>query len=768
MMAEQPAPAPPGRCAITTWPNLPSTDGTAIETTWEEFFASLDHAPRFAGDMHHPGWSAAIFEPVVRAKQNVVGLSALVLDYDGGSRIEDAAAHWAEWFGVIHTTRKHKPDAHRFRVILPLTRIVTAEEYEILWRWAESIAAAAGHTIDPATKDASRFWFMPGPQRGGTYELHRLHGHAVDPDPIIASHRYAENERQREIEDPTPERRTRGYGNRALEIACDRIRRAAKGQRNDTLNKEAYSIARLVGGGVIDDAVARRDLRAAGLAAGLEPGEVTKTLGSAFSSGLQNPRKAPALRPVDRGPASIPASTGTDGPAPQSAPEQRPAGHVFKRGDHVELAEVTLARLETSPMTFDDGEFWRYEPDSGLWKKIAGEFVEHTAGSFAGSWIEVGEKWKPLLISHSACRGAATIARNTLCSRPGRRKFDTATPGIAFRDRFVTVSDGEIKHHAHAPDHLARHGLPFDWDPLAHPEMDKFFADLFEGCDDAADRIKLLQEFIGACLLGMAPSYQRCLVLYGTGNNGKSQVLDIARAAFPDGTVVSLPPQQWDERFRLPLLVGALANFVGELPSREVASSETFKGIVTGDPQTAERKNRDAFTFSPRAGNLFGSNSLPTAGDISAGFFRRFLILPLTKVFPESGEGVERDIGKRIAREERQAIAAWAVEGAARLQRQGGYTVPASVAALKEQWTRDSDSVLLFLETRTANIQKEPNAGLKHTELYEAYVRWAKSLGFVPVNAINFSRRYTASGRTSATISGKARYYVRLLQEHEL
>lgn len=747
----------PCRAAITTWPNLTTTEGTPIETTWDEWFSTFREAPRFRGDMKHPGWSAAVCEPCVRAKANVVGLSALVLDYDGGATLDQAEAHWREWFGVIHTTRKHTAEKHRFRVVLPLTRIITADEYDVVWRWAESIASEAGHTVDPATKDPARFWFLPG---GATYEFRRLNGHPVDPEPILRSAREPELP-VASAPEPVPMRRN--YGDAALYRACERIRRAPEGTRNDMLNSEAYSIARLVSGGVIDDGAARAELRAAGLASGLSGDEVTKTLGSAFSAGLMKPRQPPPpLRPV-----RVTQGTGTDGAAPAAQPASITA--IFNRADHVELAERARAILETAPMTHDDGSFWRYDADTGVWSQVAEEIVENTVAGFSGGWVKAtGDNVKPLNITAGACQGAARVMRNAMVAAPNRALFRTAAPGIAFRDCFVTIEKGTVRTQPHAPEHLARAGLPFDYDPLEHPELDQFFTDLFEGCADAADRVALLQEFIGACLLGMAPSYQRCLVLYGTGNNGKSQLLDIARAAFPEGTVVALPPQKWDERFSLPLLVGARGNFVGELPTREIAASETFKAIVTGDPQTAERKNRDPFTFFPTAGHLFGSNSLPTAGDVSAGFFRRFVILPLTKVFPESGEGVERDIGRRIARNERQAIAAWAVAGAARLQKQGGYTVPASVHVLKEQWARDSDSVHLYLDTMTEKVERTPKAGMRMTDLYAAYRDWAKGSGFQPVHMINFSRRYTASGREHAVIDGRGRYFVRIRESYEL
>jgi hypothetical protein len=308
-MMPDPTPTAPCRAALTAWPNLTTTEGTSIDTTWPEWFATFSDAPRFKGDMKHPGWSAAICEPCIRSKQNVVGLSALVLDYDSGTTLDAAHAHWREWYGLIHTTRKHSAEKHRFRVILPLTRIVSPEEYETLWRWAECIAQAAGHVIDPATKDPSRFWFLPG---GTSYETRPLAGQAVDPDPILASAREPELP-VAAVPPSSDARRTRGYGEAALHKACERIRRSPEGMRNDTLNSEAYSLARLVAGGVIDDAQARTELRAAGLASGLTGDEVTKTLGSAFSAARTCAMRMWwfATRPLTATRRSTTCSTGT-------------------------------------------------------------------------------------------------------------------------------------------------------------------------------------------------------------------------------------------------------------------------------------------------------------------------------------------------------------------------------------------------------------------------------------------------------------------------
>ncbi len=759
-----------GRCCVTSWATLRDTkSGTSIDTSWEEWFASFVEAPPYRGDMRHPGWSAAVFEPCERANANVIGMSALVLDYDDGATIESAVEHWSEFFGVLHTTRKHAADAPRFRVVLPFTRIVTPDDYEAIWRWASEIATAAGHRIDPSTKDPARFWFLPGINKGGEYRSVRLTGAPIDPDPILASAAAPAIAPSPSVVLPfnppvAPVTDPHVLERRAVAYLARMPGAVAKQHGHDAAWGAALAVVR---GFRLDNATAYRIL-ATHYNPRCTPPWSEAELRHKVESAAKDGRRALGYLAdrVATTQAPAPRGTGTDGPAPapNPAPDARPQ---LKLGDHIELATRTLDRLETSrePMTFDDGAFWRYDPAAGIWSEIAVERVEHEVAYFSGGWLVGGDKWKPIQISRGTCKGVQEVIRNTLTTRAGRPLFANARPGVAFRDCFVTVEGGVIARHPHAPEHLARAGLPFDYDPLEHPALDAFFVDLFEGCADATERIALIQEFVGACLLGLATSFQRCLVLFGTGNNGKSQVIDICKAPFPDGTVVALPPQQWEERFRLPLLVGALANFVGELPNREIAASETFKGIVVGDAQTAERKNRDAFTFYPRAGHMFGTNGLPTSGDISAGFFRRFAILPLTRVFPEDGAGVERDIGKRIAREERQAIAAWAVEGAARLQRQGGYTIPASVAAMKEEWTIESDSVRMFLRECTKTVPRAAGTGTGAREVYQAYVTWAKSSGLAPCSSVTFGRRYKQSGLDASTIDGRARYYVSVLTQ---
>ena len=170
---------------VTFWDNLLTTKGrvnTKAGFTWEKIFAMFKAPQRFLGDREHGGWSAAMFDPCERAKDNVVGVSAIVLDYDGTTSIDEAARLWSEYYGFIHTTRKHTKEIPRFRVILPFGRMVAASEYAEIWK---RINAKAGGKLDPAPKDPSRFWFIPGSVDPSAYEIRHLEGQIMDPDVVL-------------------------------------------------------------------------------------------------------------------------------------------------------------------------------------------------------------------------------------------------------------------------------------------------------------------------------------------------------------------------------------------------------------------------------------------------------------------------------------------------------------------------------------------------------------------------------------------------------
>lgn len=83
------------------------------------------------------------------------------------------------------------------------------------------------------------------------------------------------------------------YGHAALINECNKIRQATEGCRNDTLNRCAFNIFRLVFGGEIALSDAESSLHSAALNCGLETKESSNTINSAKRKAQEKPRTAP-------------------------------------------------------------------------------------------------------------------------------------------------------------------------------------------------------------------------------------------------------------------------------------------------------------------------------------------------------------------------------------------------------------------------------------------------------------------------------------------
>lgn len=176
---------------VTLWSRLFDSKGTEREIDWPELVALLSERTEFLGGDQHPGWSPAWFDPCERGKENVRAVYAACFDFDKGEsmatvleRVKPIAR------GLLHTSRKHREQGHgdRFRIVFPLSRPVSWFEFEELWK---RLAPAVGN-VDPAPKDASRFWYMPGTVTGAEWHAESWDGEDIDadvwlrkPDPTI-------------------------------------------------------------------------------------------------------------------------------------------------------------------------------------------------------------------------------------------------------------------------------------------------------------------------------------------------------------------------------------------------------------------------------------------------------------------------------------------------------------------------------------------------------------------------------------------------------
>jgi putative DNA primase/helicase len=183
----------------------------------------------------------------------------------------------------------------------------------------------------------------------------------------------------------------------------------------------------------------------------------------------------------------------------------------------------------------------------------------------------------------------------------------------------------------HSADYLSTVQISASYDVDAEcPQFLEFLTGILPN-----DAIFLLQEIIGYLLIPINKA-QKSFVFVGAPNAGKSTLLSVVQETLLGSDNVSnIPWQSLGDRFKTAELFGKLANIFADLPSKSIDDNGMFKTLTGEDFVSAERKNRDPFSFRPYARLLFSCNEIPrNYGDRSDGFFRRLIIIRFDKSIP--------------------------------------------------------------------------------------------------------------------------------------
>lgn len=106
-------------------------------------------------------WSPARYAPgALRAKANVISVSCLVYDIDDGANF-DMHNLFSDYRYYAHSTFSHKPELHKWRLILPLKSPIPGADWRRAWKAGKEIfQARTGSEIDGVCSDASRLYYI--------------------------------------------------------------------------------------------------------------------------------------------------------------------------------------------------------------------------------------------------------------------------------------------------------------------------------------------------------------------------------------------------------------------------------------------------------------------------------------------------------------------------------------------------------------------------------------------------------------------------------
>jgi len=367
--------------------------------------------------------------------------------------------------------------------------------------------------------------------------------------------------------------------------------------------------------------------------------------------------------------------------------------------------EVLTDLQKYGEVRFDLGQFWQWS--GSCFKPLDGDLL----------YMTVANTVKESVLARRHSDYAAIVQ---VMARMCKAKLaQVLKRGINFSNGFVGEDLVVVDHD---PKFGATFTLPFDYDrdnATRCPKFMEFLGNCWGHEPDYQERIMALQEMFAVTLFKMAPQYQRAFLLFGRAGSGKTVLLNILRSLLPPDAIAQLGPQEWGARFALTDLVGKAANIVGELPENGMITGNVFKEVVEGNPQRTEYKKQDAFNFVPVCAHWFASNYLPVSKDSTRGFIRRWLILDFNNRVAKRDKVA--NLAEIIVAEEREAIAAWALEGLHRVVEAEGFTEPACHTFREGQMRRINNSVQAFLEDTTA--VELGDGRMKAQELYDIYVQ---------------------------------------------
>ena len=305
----------------------------------------------------------------------------------------------------------------------------------------------------------------------------------------------------------------------------------------------------------------------------------------------------------------------------------------------------------------------------------------------------------------------------------------------------------------HRPKNYLQTVTDIPWhDNATCPRWLQFLDEVFTGDDDKEQKIALLQQWAGYCLVPDS-SQQKFLWLVGVGGNGKSVFLSILEQLVGPGNVTHAHIEQLGKKFVRAELEGKLLNISSEIGINAKMADGYLKQIVGGDAVQAERKFKPSFSFRPYARMVAATNHLPVLKDLSEGFFRRALIMNFNRQFSVA----DRDIRLLdTLRNELPGILVWAIDGLKALREQGAFTIPPSSVLALQHYRKESDQDLLYVESHLSPVTE---GGLTASAIFLDYCKWCKTYGFTSKNITAFGKRLSSSGFSSRRSNGK-RYWL--------
>jgi putative DNA primase/helicase len=273
------------------------------------------------------------------------------------------------------------------------------------------------------------------------------------------------------------------------------------------------------------------------------------------------------------------------------------------------------------------------------------------------------------------------------------------------------------------------------------PKFESFLVDIMPDPDMRA----FLQRIFGYCLTASTIE-QAFFIFWGSGNNGKSVLMNLMRAAMGEYAMNSpvstfLAKREGNggseaspDLARLP---GARLVTAAEPPEGARLDEAKVKEMSSGELMTARHLNQGFFDYRPVFKAIISTNHRPTIRGADHGIWRRIRLVPFTVQI--EADKVDRNLEAKLMKE-LPGILQWMITGAEEWFAVG-LRPPAKAIAAVEDYRASEDPVGEFLKARceiTRDAQ-DPSTGrayeISAKRLRAEYKAWCEEEGLEPLGA---------------------------------
>jgi P4 family phage/plasmid primase-like protien len=289
----------------------------------------------------------------------------------------------------------------------------------------------------------------------------------------------------------------------------------------------------------------------------------------------------------------------------------------------------------------------------------------------------------------------------------------------------------------HDPKYFSTYQLKASWNPDSScPTIDSWMDSSFE-----PEIKELLWQILGV-VINPSMGFQKAIALIGDGFNGKGTFIRLCQSFLPDSAICAIDPKLLaTNRFSSAELFGKTANICGDIERFTFNSTAEFKKITGEDTINAERKNGHPFTFRSEATMLFSGNKMPPSRDTSFGWFRRWLIVPMTKKIV----GIpDQSLNERMALELDGALVR-AVNGLRVAMLKGGFDEPKVCKDALLEYEYSCNSSILFINERL-EFSETFTKTIPRSTLLDAYITFCRERRLEPDSRNKFYETFEEFG----------------------